>query len=325
MNQGEQLKRMRALHKDAVRLKDAINDEINEILDDIAERRKFADECDERAKQSNRTWDGKQPDFWYEAGHIWMKATDNHRGQSVLVAKDRQGMRPLDCFEAERIAKLGKVTEFGDFACYNSDETKIQHWPIAWSPCTQEEVDQYQGGKFVSVVLADKIKLVKEATKDQPEQVDPLLDDPFDHVLAVPKKWPTFSEILASSTAKSLAIPEGYRELTAGDFIVFGDLYDNGDRWLEYTYDPSGHVNVKYDKNTHARHIRKIEVAKEPQYRDPTAADVGKTVEVRDYENYAWIELELVAVLTPGDRQFCVEDESGHRSIWRHARIKVDC
>ena len=265
MNQHEQLKRMRALQKDAVRLKDAIKDEINEILDDIAERRKFADECDERATKANRTWDGKQPDFWYEAGHIWMKATDNHRGQSVLVAKDRQGMRPLDCFEAERIAKLGKVTEFGDYACYNSDETKINHWPIAWAPCTQDEVDQYRGGKFVSVVLADKMKLVKEAAKDQTEQADPLLDDPLNPVC---------------------------------------DAEDIGDT----SETPNSSIPTK-----------------EPKYREPSYCDIEKKVEVRNYENHEWVEFVLICVLHPGGSRFCVEDGSGHRSIWKCARIKADC
>ena len=320
MNQNEQLKRMRALQKDAVRLKDAIKDEINEILDDIAERRKFADECDDRATKANRTWDGKQPDFWYEAGHIWMKATDNHRGQSVLVAKDRQGMRPLDCFEAERIAKLGKVTEFGDYACYNSDETKINHWPIAWAPCTQDEVDQYRGGKFVSVVLADKMKLVKEAAKDQTEQADPLLDDPLWGFVIDAEETGDTSEIPNSSMPDPLAIPDGWRELEPDEVPKTSDMREWMGGWHERTSN-SGQPYKFHD----TRNIRKIEPVKEPKYREPTNDDFGKRVEVRDVENREWIELDFVSVLPPGDYRFCAEDEDGTRCAWRLARIKVDC
>lgn len=299
MNQSEQLKRMRALHKDAVRLKDAIKDEINEILDDIAERRKYADECDERATKANRTWDGKQPDFWYEAGHIWMKATNNHRGQSVLVSKDKQGMRPLDCFEAERIAKLGKVTEFGDYACYNSDETKINHWPIAWAPCTQDEVDQYRGGKFVSVVLADKMKLVKEAAKDQPEQSDPLLDDPLDPVFDAEDTGDP------SETSNSSTVKPGYFDDIDGVWVDEPNPFEG----------------------------RKIEPAKKPEYREPTAADLADgpiEVEVSDdkTDETNWEKRMLYAVLpvkcmfhfvvgSPGVDEFTQN--------WKYARIKVDC
>lgn len=92
-------------------------------------------------------------------------------------------------------------------------------------------------------------------------------------------------EMPDSSTAKPIPIPEGYRELTAGDFIVFGDLWDDGDRWIQYTYDPSSHVHVKYDKGFHVRHVRKIETAKpseipkgSPTAHNPANADDYNTM-----------------------------------------------
>ena len=76
-------------------------------------------------------------------------------------------------------------------------------------------------------------------------------------------KWYSSRHIrkIESDETKPIEIPDGYRELTADDFVVFSDLWEDGDRWIQYTYDPSSHVNVKYDKGFHVRHIRKIEPA----------------------------------------------------------------
>ena len=59
------------------------------------------------------------------------------------------------------------------------------------------------------------------------------------------------------------------------------------------------------------------------EYREPTNDDIGKKVEVRDHEKHSWIELQLVAILPPGGPQFCVEDKSANRAIWKYARIKA--
>lgn len=74
-----------------------------------------------------------------------------------------------------------------------------------------------------------------------------------------------------SSSRKPIPIPDGYSELAADDFIVFGDLYDDGDRWLGYTYDPGSDINFKYDKGRHVRHVRKIE----PDEPGPLAIPAG--------------------------------------------------
>ena len=62
------------------------------------------------------------------------------------------------------------------------------------------------------------------------------------------------------------------------------------------------------------------------QYREPTQADVGKMVEVRDSQDHRWENFELLAVIRDGnirDRFVCRDPEDAVESInWRFARIK---
>jgi len=65
-----------------------------------------------------------------------------------------------------------------------------------------------------------------------------------------------------------------------------------------------------------------------PQYREPTAADVGRTVDVRDREKEPWQDRELLAVI--GDktivRRFVCRDVAGgvHCFHWTFAQIKIE-
>jgi hypothetical protein len=61
----------------------------------------------------------------------------------------------------------------------------------------------------------------------------------------------------------------------------------------------------------------------EPQYREPTQADVGKLVEVRDSDDQPWGKLELLAVL-PADikYRFLSRYNEGRFHSWKYARIK---
>ncbi len=64
------------------------------------------------------------------------------------------------------------------------------------------------------------------------------------------------------------------------------------------------------------------------QYREPTAADVGRMVDVRDREKEPWQDSELLAVI--GDktivRRFVCRDVAGgvHCFHWKFARIKIE-
>jgi hypothetical protein len=62
-----------------------------------------------------------------------------------------------------------------------------------------------------------------------------------------------------------------------------------------------------------------------PQYREPTAADVGEMVEVSDFQGQ-WFKYELLAVL-PQDisKRFIVRGKAGDDSYsWKFARIKIE-
>jgi hypothetical protein len=58
----------------------------------------------------------------------------------------------------------------------------------------------------------------------------------------------------------------------------------------------------------------------EPRWREPTMADVGKMVEVRDFATSQWTR--PVRLLHRGESNFVVLSEAGFGSNWTYARIK---
>jgi hypothetical protein len=61
------------------------------------------------------------------------------------------------------------------------------------------------------------------------------------------------------------------------------------------------------------------------QYREPTQADVGRMVEVRDVEEESWESRELLAVLPQHIKyRIAVDSGEGLAMLWRFARIKKD-
>lgn len=64
--------------------------------------------------------------------------------------------------------------------------------------------------------------------------------------------------------AEPIKIPDGWRELDESDHIEQSDKYDDGNRWIPYTYDPASPKSVRFNKSIHVRHIRKIELV-EPE------------------------------------------------------------
>ena len=123
-----------------------------------------------------------------------------------------------------------------------------------------------------------------------------------------------------------LAIFDGWRELEPDEIPKPGDLRECDGAWKVRT----SVSNHEYESHQ-SFHIRKIETAKEPEYREPTYADLANgpiEVEVNDDERdeSAWVKRMLYAVLPANVRirfvcEFPVEKGSIHR--WKHARIKV--
>lgn len=135
---------------------------------------------------------------------------------------------------------------------------------------------------------------------------------------------------------KPLAIPEGWRELNESDFIEQSDKYDDGNRWMLYTYDPANPRSVRFSKGIHVRHIRKIEepapqIAKIPDvqvtiYRTPTQADLANgpiRCRVRDSKDRKWIDRILYAIMpeTVNGRFVTISVDQRHVGSWIYCEI----
>ena len=57
--------------------------------------------------------------------------------------------------------------------------------------------------------------------------------------------------------AEPIKILDGWRELDETDYIEQSDMYDDGNRWMPYTYDPASPKSVRFNRSIHVRHIRK--------------------------------------------------------------------
>jgi hypothetical protein len=127
-------------------------------------------------------------------------------------------------------------------------------------------------------------------------------------------------------TCCPLAIPDGWRELEPHEIPMPGDLQEWGGAWKERT----SVSNHEYESHQ-IFHLRKIETAKEPEYREPTYADLANgpiEVEVNDDERdeCAWVKRMLYAVLPAHVRIRFVCNwprETGSIHRWNYARIKV--
>jgi hypothetical protein len=60
------------------------------------------------------------------------------------------------------------------------------------------------------------------------------------------------------------------------------------------------------------------------KYREPTQADVGKMVEVRDYDNESWMKHKLLAMFESHISPYVAEVTCKSHASWRQARIVDD-
>lgn len=95
-----------------------------------------------------------------------------------------------------------------------------------------------------------------------------------------------------------IKIPDGWRELDESDHIEQSDKYDDGNRWMPYTYDPASPKSVRFNKSIHVRHIRKI---KEPATEH--IADANKVVPLAIPDG--WRELHNGEALSKADLYDC--------------------
>ena len=111
-----------------------------------------------------------------------------------------------------------------------------------------------------------------------------------------------------------------------------------GDRFYRITkgqWEELTEANVEQANKQNWTAIRKIPsvvvdqselLGSKPQYRDPTAADIGKTIEVRSEYCTLWEERELVSICNEEiDNRFVCRHENDPKrlKLWSNARIKV--
>ena len=132
-----------------------------------------------------------------------------------------------------------------------------------------------------------------------------------------------------------IKIPDGWRELNESDFIEQSDKYDDGNRWMPYTYDPANPKSVRFNKSIHVRHIRKIEQAPQAEhvqvtiYREPTQADLANgpiRCRVRDSKDDRWLDRDLHAVMpeTVVGRFVTITEDKRNVGSWKYCEIPSD-
>lgn len=135
------------------------------------------------------------------------------------------------------------------------------------------------------------------------------------------------------TTTQLPAIPDGWRELEQGETRQKTDMFLWNGAWSGYLgFDPTHSVCAKYDQRIHAKHIRKIEKPNEPQYREPTNADLANgpiEVEICDVSDQdgLWRTRKLYAVLPkicPYPFAVATEHDASSVACYRHARIKIE-
>lgn len=142
-------------------------------------------------------------------------------------------------------------------------------------------------------------------------------------------KWHSSRNIrkIETDEPKPLEIPEGWRELKPDEFPKVTDLYENEGAWRN-RIDNSSFLYALYE----VRHVRKIEAAKGPEYREPTKADiVHGPIEVEactpnpDTGERLWRKRNLVAI-HKHNPQFGVEHPDNASEIvnYMEARIKIE-
>lgn len=94
------------------------------------------------------------------------------------------------------------------------------------------------------------------------------------------------SEVPNSSAGKTLAIPEGWRELEENEPLCENDLFEFGGEWVGHECDPAGGV---YSSRIHRRHIRKIEIENPSEIQDANHVDGVWIEDAGEVEPTEWI------------------------------------
>ena len=344
----EKLERMEKIVRDATRLKDAIKSEVDAIMEEIDA------EINSPKKAKSVFWDGKQPHYWSDNGRYFRKATKCDIGKNVIVCNWGD---PNPLHNLENIALLEAITQFDDFTVRSTNGSRLCHFPLAWVECHELDAT-FEDVPHICVFIGNALAKVA----DKPEQADPLIDEESflkpepgtvvcDHhicELAKPtgvtcppdscdiddgvRELPATDHI---ADANKMAPPAGYRLLNKSAKVEprkAGDLFWSltlGD-WKALSAESEQDANR--DDWPACRKIEQPAKALEPQYREPTQADLANgpiDVEVCDDTNCDtnWEERQLYAIL-PSKCMFpyivCSPGLEQFTQSWKHARIKVE-
>lgn len=315
----EKLERMEKIVRDAIRLKDAIKSEVDAIMEEIDA------EINSPRKAKPVFWDGKQPHYWRENGKMFRRAMKYDIGRTVIVC-NWHDPNPLNNLENK--ALLEGITQFDDFAVRSTNGSRLCHFPLAWVDCHPSDTS-FDDVPHICVFMGNTLAKVE----NKPEQADPLIDEKS---FLKSEAAPQSGHIADANKMAQPAIPAGWRELEEGEVICSGDkLVYPGGKVKEMHSEMIGQRHERPNR-AHCRVIRrKIEQpaeAREPQYREPTQADLANgpiDVEVCDDTNcdLNWEKRQLYAIL-PSKCTFpyivgCPGVEELTQS-WKHSRIKVE-
>jgi hypothetical protein len=119
-----------------------------------------------------------------------------------------------------------------------------------------------------------------------------------------------------------IALPDVMAQaIGEGNALVWSQC-NVGERYLSSAYN---RVKIRQTRTDDFLNVIVPTTPPAEQYREPTAADVGRMVEVSDFQGQ-WFKYELLAVL-PQDisKRFIVRGKAGDDSYsWKFARIKIE-
>jgi|688.fasta_scaffold05336_3 hypothetical protein len=148
---------------------------------------------------------------------------------------------------------------------------------------------------------------------------------------AVEPAQPEWSWVPKGHTVIEMAVPDSLaKKIGAGNALVW-EHRKEGKQYLTSVNTDNNGVNLVSTANSDGLLFVPTVVSTTPpvsQYREPTSADVGKIVEVKDSKDGRWNNFELLAVIQDEnilERFVCRDPGDALDSInWKYAQIRIE-
>ena len=150
---------------------------------------------------------------------------------------------------------------------------------------------------------------------------------------AVEPTQPEWSWVPKGHTVIEMAVPDSLaQKIGAGSALVWGHRKKGKQYLTSMTADKYGMSLVKIANSYESIYVPTVVSTTPPppvsQYREPTSADVGKIVEVKDSKDGRWSNFELLAVIQDEnilERFVCRDPGDALDSInWKYAQIRIE-